>query len=70
MCVNKSVRLFSALFGSNTTSKDKARNVQQLIVDDKHELQLLSFSSISDATDSFSFRNKLGEGGFGPVYKV
>ncbi|GAV72854.1 LOW QUALITY PROTEIN: B_lectin domain-containing protein/Pkinase_Tyr domain-containing protein, partial [Cephalotus follicularis] len=32
-----------------------------------HELPLLSFSCIAIATDSFS--NKLGEGGFGPVYK-
>ncbi|XP_074381137.1 G-type lectin S-receptor-like serine/threonine-protein kinase At4g27290 [Apium graveolens] len=28
-----------------------------------------SFSSISAATDNFSCANKLGEGGFGPVYK-
>lgn len=31
---------------------------------------LFSFASISAATDNFSIRNKLGEGGFGPVYKV
>ncbi|KAJ4726087.1 Receptor protein kinase [Melia azedarach] len=30
---------------------------------------LFSFASISAATDNFSIRNKLGEGGFGPVYK-
>ena len=29
-----------------------------------------SLSSISAATDNFSEENKLGEGGFGPVYKV
>lgn len=28
------------------------------------------FSAISAATDNFSDANKLGEGGFGPVYKV
>ncbi|XP_024199145.2 G-type lectin S-receptor-like serine/threonine-protein kinase SD1-1 isoform X2 [Rosa chinensis] len=33
------------------------------------ELPLYSLSTIIDATDSFSFNNKLGEGGFGPVYK-
>ena len=35
-----------------------------------HELQLFSFESISVATNNFSTENKLGEGGFGPVYKV
>ncbi|KAM3704437.1 hypothetical protein ACB098_03G003100 [Castanea mollissima] len=33
------------------------------------ELPLFSFSSVSIATDYFSASNKLGEGGFGPVYK-
>ena len=35
-----------------------------------HELQIFSFESISVATNNFSTENKLGEGGFGPVYKV
>ena len=34
------------------------------------ELPLFSFSSVSTATNYFSASNKLGEGGFGPVYKV
>lgn len=29
----------------------------------------LSFSQVKNATDNFSTENKLGEGGFGPVYK-
>ncbi|MED6134159.1 hypothetical protein PIB30_034687 [Stylosanthes scabra] len=33
------------------------------------ELPLFNFSCISMATDHFSQENKLGEGGFGPVYK-
>jgi hypothetical protein len=38
----------------------------------KREVQmpLFSFASVSTATDNFSIANKLGEGGFGPVYKV
>ncbi|KAL4626494.1 hypothetical protein ACB092_05G100200 [Castanea dentata] len=34
-----------------------------------HELQIFSFESISVAANNFSTENKLGEGGFGPVYK-
>ncbi|XP_042458685.1 receptor-like serine/threonine-protein kinase SD1-8 [Zingiber officinale] len=33
------------------------------------ELPLFDLSTIRDATDNFSIDNKLGEGGFGPVYK-
>lgn len=31
---------------------------------------IYGFSTISNATNHFSDSNKLGEGGFGPVYKV
>uniref|UniRef100_A0A803QL59 Receptor-like serine/threonine-protein kinase n=1 Tax=Cannabis sativa TaxID=3483 RepID=A0A803QL59_CANSA len=33
------------------------------------ELPLFKLSTINTATDFFSFSNKLGEGGFGPVYR-
>lgn len=29
-----------------------------------------SYSELKNATNDFNFQNKLGEGGFGPVYKV
>ncbi|OIS97180.1 PREDICTED: tyrosine-protein kinase receptor svh-2-like isoform X2 [Nicotiana attenuata] len=32
-------------------------------------LKVFSFDQIKAATDNFSIKNKLGEGGFGPVYK-
>jgi len=35
-----------------------------------HKFQSFSFESISTATSDFSIENKLGQGGFGPVYKV
>jgi len=31
---------------------------------------LYNFSQIKEATGNFSSENKLGQGGFGPVYKV
>lgn len=34
------------------------------------DLPLFSYASVSAATNNFSASNKLGEGGFGPVYKV
>ena len=34
------------------------------------ELPFFSLATIIDATNNFSSNNKLGEGGFGPVYKV
>ncbi|CAL1358330.1 unnamed protein product [Linum trigynum] len=37
--------------------------------DPSHHLKIYSAASIMIATDSFSMQNKLGEGGFGPVYK-
>ncbi|XP_034909728.1 G-type lectin S-receptor-like serine/threonine-protein kinase At4g27290 isoform X1 [Populus alba] len=33
------------------------------------ELPLFQFTTIANATNAFSFNNKIGEGGFGPVYK-
>jgi hypothetical protein len=34
------------------------------------ELPTFDLSTIANATDNFSSRNKLGKGGFGSVYKV
>ena len=34
------------------------------------ELPIFDLAAITNATDNFSSNNKLGEGGFGPVYKV
>ena len=38
--------------------------------DEDMELPLFDLVTITLATDEFSCSNKLGEGGFGPVYKV
>ncbi|KAM3699600.1 hypothetical protein ACJW31_05G037600 [Castanea mollissima] len=51
---------------STVRDKVKKRNNDR---QDSHELQIFSFENISAATRNFSTKNKLGEGGFGPVYK-
>lgn len=35
-----------------------------------HHVMFFNLSAIETATNSFAYENKLGEGGFGPVYKV
>jgi hypothetical protein len=37
---------------------------------DDMELKIFDLAEIANATENFSKNNKLGEGGFGPVYKV
>ena len=39
-------------------------------MEDLDELPVFSLYKIAAATDNFSVSNKIGEGGFGPVYKV
>ncbi|GJS82096.1 G-type lectin S-receptor-like serine/threonine-protein kinase [Tanacetum coccineum] len=36
---------------------------------DSHDMMVFSFTSLVAATNEFSLKNKLGQGGFGPVYK-
>jgi hypothetical protein len=38
--------------------------------EDDLDLPLLAYSTLVTATNNFSIKNKIGEGGFGPVYKV
>ncbi|MCD9561212.1 hypothetical protein HAX54_020213 [Datura stramonium] len=45
-------------------SKSKARKDEE-----SNNLQVFSFNEMKVATNSFSFENKLGQGGYGPVYK-
>ncbi|KAL5804641.1 hypothetical protein ACOSQ3_031441 [Xanthoceras sorbifolium] len=50
---------------------DNPSEAKELEIDGNtgHNLKVYCVSSIMDATNGFSFENKLGEGGFGPVYK-
>jgi len=51
-------------------TKEKSEN--DIWMEDKTDVELPFFdlSTMLDATNKFSTDNKLGEGGFGPVYKV
>ncbi|KAL8107704.1 G-type lectin S-receptor-like serine/threonine-protein kinase B120 [Apium graveolens] len=58
-------------FKSSINATDDDRNKNKLAIAEKRdvELPLFSFRSVSAATENFSAENKLGQGGFGPVYK-
>ncbi|XVF78023.1 hypothetical protein PTKIN_Ptkin14bG0094900 [Pterospermum kingtungense] len=51
------------------TKNDQSEVKQQRKHKKEVEIPMFSFSSVSAATNDFSISNKLGEGGFGPVYK-
>lgn len=58
--------------GTSMAAIDQLSGTNRLKLNGKHdhELPLFSFSSIETSTGYFSAANKLGQGGFGPVYKV
>lgn len=53
--------LLALISGHNNTDESQKEDLQ---------LPLLELTTIEKATDNFSINNKLGQGGFGPVYKV
>jgi hypothetical protein len=48
----------------------RTHNNSEEVSKEDMELPIFDLSTIAHATDNFSSRNKLGEGGFGPVFKV
>ncbi|KAK8648515.1 hypothetical protein V6N13_129265 [Hibiscus sabdariffa] len=66
--------VFCYICRSRRKLKDEVEDKNQSDKENKEEnedmeLAVFEFGTIAQATDSFSFRNKLGEGGFGLVYK-
>lgn len=54
----------------NKKGKNQRLDLDDGESDDSQQMRYISFQTIVDATNGFSDDNKLGEGGFGPVYKV
>ena len=52
------------------TTSINEENIMQSGEGDEMELPLFDLVAIEEATNNFSNENKLGEGGFGSVYKV
>ncbi|PRQ28677.1 putative protein kinase RLK-Pelle-DLSV family [Rosa chinensis] len=61
------IRLARKELGSSPTSRDTL--LEYIGKYDPSELLIYDFDTMSTATDNFSITNKLGQGGFGPVYK-
>ena len=60
---------FTLNFAENMKLSPESVALTELESEDR-ELPSVDFKRIVNATDNFSRKNKLGEGGFGPVYKV
>jgi hypothetical protein len=61
------------IFQFNKIEKPEVYNnnvIGELSQEKLQELLLYSFEKLATATNNFNLSNKLGQGGFGPVYKV
>jgi hypothetical protein len=71
--LERSYKTLSAEKGSQEAARVAWGNDEQLGWDlegRSSDCKVYDFSQILDATSNFSDENKLGQGGFGPVYKV
>lgn len=68
LCLGKICHLMTHIAGRHVQDSLKDHNDQNHEQD--VELPLLDLATITRSTNNFSLGNKIGEGGFGPVYKV
>jgi hypothetical protein len=67
------VRKKNRIFQFNKIEKPEVYNnnvIGELSQEKLQELLLYNFEKLATATNNFDLSNKLGQGGFGPVYKV
>lgn len=70
-CIAGNIRVKNKSFESMDTLDTSRDTLLEYIREhDRSEQFMYNFDSILIATNNFSSSNKLGEGGFGPVYKV
>ena len=69
MFFNQLKPIYILLFAGRTEYSSEQYNISERQKEDL-ELPLLDLATIVKATNNFSNGNKVGEGGFGPVYKV
>jgi hypothetical protein len=60
----------ASLVISGMAKRSEWKNYDNEGVKEDMELTIFDLAVIANATENFSKHNKLGEGGFGPVYKV
>jgi len=53
-----------------TCSRSSPMEDFEVVLKEGHGLRVFNYTSVMAATNGFSTENKLGQGGFGPVYKV
>ena len=53
----------------SSCSETSQRGISEMYVEKAHNLRVFSFSELRNATNGFSRLFKIGEGGFGNVYK-
>jgi hypothetical protein len=58
-------KILKILLGGSSSGNDLETNLSK-----GDELKVFSYSTINLATNGFLAENKLGQGGFGPVFKV
>jgi len=67
----KRTKLLSEIGGNTAISiAYNERNEQKKKGKTSDDMYIFNFQTILEATANFSSTNKIGEGGFGPVYKV